>query len=161
MRCATCWRRSVRRRAVRDAWTNTDGRSGAWDALTEMGVTGITHPEAAGAMGVDEIAIALILEETGRVALPEPIVEHTAVALPVVAELRPDAVTEATLLAAGGPTVAVRELRHRAGARARAPALPRRSRRRDADPAPVGRRVAEDVLGGVDAIGGRRHRRTR
>jgi alkylation response protein AidB-like acyl-CoA dehydrogenase len=94
---------------VRDAWTNADGRSGAWPALTEMGVTGITHPEVAGDMGVDEIAITLILEESGRAALPEPLVEHTAVALPVVAEHRPDAITDATLLSTGRPLIAYAE----------------------------------------------------
>jgi alkylation response protein AidB-like acyl-CoA dehydrogenase len=90
---------------VREAWTNDDGRSGAWDALSEMGVVGLGHPEVAGGLGVDEIAITLILEETGRFALPEPIVEHTAVALPVVAEHLPDAVADTSLFVAGGPLV--------------------------------------------------------
>ncbi|HEY3096914.1 MAG TPA: acyl-CoA dehydrogenase [Acidimicrobiia bacterium] len=86
---------------VREAWTNSDGRSGAWEALSEMGVTGLSHPDVAGNLGVDEIAVTLILEETGRFALPEPIVEHTAVALPVIAEHVPDAVTESSLFVAG------------------------------------------------------------
>jgi alkylation response protein AidB-like acyl-CoA dehydrogenase len=90
---------------VRDAWTNADGRSGAWDALAEMGVVGLSHPDVAGGLGVDEIAVTLILEETGRFALPEPIVEHTAVALPLVAEHLPDAVTDSSLFSAGGPLV--------------------------------------------------------
>ncbi len=90
---------------VRDAWTNVDGRSGAWDALEEMGVVGLSHPEVAGALGVDEIAVTLILEETGRFGLPEPIVEHTAVALPAVAQHIPEAVTDTSLFVAGGPMV--------------------------------------------------------
>jgi alkylation response protein AidB-like acyl-CoA dehydrogenase len=90
---------------VRDAWTNADGRSGAWEALAEMGVIGLSHPDVAGDLGVDEITVTLILEEAGRFALPEPIVEHTAVALPAVAELLPDAVTESSLFVAGGPLV--------------------------------------------------------
>jgi alkylation response protein AidB-like acyl-CoA dehydrogenase len=89
---------------VRDAWTNADGRSGLWDGLSEMGVVGVSHPDVAGGLGVDEIAVALILEETGRFALPEPIVEHTAVALPLVAEHHAAAVT-ASVFAAGGPLV--------------------------------------------------------
>jgi alkylation response protein AidB-like acyl-CoA dehydrogenase len=91
---------------VREAWTNADGRSGAWHALSEMGVIGLSHPDVAGGLGVDEIAVTLILEETGRFALPEPIVEHTAVALPVVAEHLPDAVTESSLFVTGAPLVA-------------------------------------------------------
>jgi alkylation response protein AidB-like acyl-CoA dehydrogenase len=93
-------------KVVRDAWTNADGRSGLWDALSEMGATGLSHPDVAGTLGVDEIAVTLILEETGRFALPEPIVEHTAVALPAVAELVPDAVTDSSLFVTGGPLVA-------------------------------------------------------
>jgi alkylation response protein AidB-like acyl-CoA dehydrogenase len=90
---------------VRDAWTNADGRSGLWDGLSEMGVVGVSHPDVAGGLGVDEIAVTLILEETGRFALPEPIVEHTMVALPLVAEHHPDAVTDASVFAAGGPLI--------------------------------------------------------
>jgi alkylation response protein AidB-like acyl-CoA dehydrogenase len=90
---------------VRDAWTNADGRSGLWDGLTEMGVVGVTHPDVAGGLGVDEIAVTLILEEAGRFALPEPIVEHTAVALPLVAEHHADVVTDASVFAAGRPLV--------------------------------------------------------
>jgi alkylation response protein AidB-like acyl-CoA dehydrogenase len=92
-------------KVVRDAWTNADGRSGLWDALTEMGVTGLSHPDVAGGLGVDEIAVTLILEETGRFALPEPIVEHTAVGLPAVAEHVPAAVTDTSLFVTGDPLV--------------------------------------------------------
>jgi alkylation response protein AidB-like acyl-CoA dehydrogenase len=92
-------------KVVRDAWTNADGRSGVWDGLAEMGVVGVSHPDVAGGLGVDEIAVTLILEEAGRFALPEPIVEHTAVALPLVAEHHPDAVSDSSLFVAGGPLV--------------------------------------------------------
>ncbi len=71
---------------VRAAWTNDDGRSGAWPALAAMGVVGLTAAEAAGGLGLDDLDLVLLLEETGRAALPEPIVEHTAVALPFVAD---------------------------------------------------------------------------
>jgi alkylation response protein AidB-like acyl-CoA dehydrogenase len=49
-----------------------------------MGVVGLTAPEAAGGMGMDEVDLVLLLEEAGRAALPEPIVEHTAVAIPTL-----------------------------------------------------------------------------
>jgi hypothetical protein len=48
------------------------------------------------AMGVDQVAftdLALLLEEAGRVALPDPIVEHTAVAVPALGKDPPGLVT--------------------------------------------------------------------
>jgi alkylation response protein AidB-like acyl-CoA dehydrogenase len=89
---------------VRAAWTSDDGRSGAWPALAEMGVVGITAPEAAGGLGLDDLDLVLLLEETGRAALPEPIVEHSAVALPFVAEQLPGAATGDVLLSAAPGT---------------------------------------------------------
>jgi alkylation response protein AidB-like acyl-CoA dehydrogenase len=52
-----------------------------------MGVTGLTAPEAHGGLGVDEIGLVRVLEETGRAGLPEPVVEHTAVAVPLLADI--------------------------------------------------------------------------
>jgi alkylation response protein AidB-like acyl-CoA dehydrogenase len=72
--------------AVRAAWTSDTGRCPrAWDALTEMGVLGVVVPEAAGGLGLDEVDLVLVLEETGRCALPEPIVETAAVVAPLLA----------------------------------------------------------------------------
>ena len=64
---------------VRDAWTNATGRvPGLWDQLVEMGVTGILVPEANGGLGMTYVDLVLVLEETGRFAVPEPIVETAA-----------------------------------------------------------------------------------
>jgi alkylation response protein AidB-like acyl-CoA dehydrogenase len=72
--------------AVRAAWTNETGRCpSAWAALTKMGVLGVVAPEAVGGLGLDEVDLVLVLEETGRCALPEPIVETAAVAAPLLA----------------------------------------------------------------------------
>ena len=71
-------------KVVRDAWTNETGRSGLWPRLGEMGVLGVLAPEAQGGFGGDYLDLVLLLEETGRAALPEPIVEHAAVALPLL-----------------------------------------------------------------------------
>lgn len=69
---------------VRQAW-GTEGRVGrAWSALGEMGVLGVLAPEAGGGLGLKEVDLVLLLEETGYVALPEPIVEHVAVAMPLL-----------------------------------------------------------------------------
>ena len=47
-----------------------------WHHLAEMGVLGLLVPEGRGGLGFDEVAAALVLEETGYVAVPHPIVEQ-------------------------------------------------------------------------------------
>ena len=75
---------------VRDAWTNDTGRvPGLWDKLVEMGVVGLLAPEAAGGLGLTYVDLVLILEETGRHAVPEPIVETAAFGVPLLGD--PDA----------------------------------------------------------------------
>jgi alkylation response protein AidB-like acyl-CoA dehydrogenase len=75
---------------VRDAWANDTGRTkGVWSQLGEMGVLGAMAPEAAGGLGFTEEDVVLLLEETGYAALPEPIVEHVAVAVPMLADPGP------------------------------------------------------------------------
>ena len=77
--------------AVRAAWSNDTGRCpSAWAALTEMGVLGVVAPEAVGGLGLDDVDLVLVLEETGRFALPEPIVETAAVAIPMLAARNDD-----------------------------------------------------------------------
>ena len=88
-------------KVVRDAWTNDTGRSGLWPRLGEMGVLGVLAPEERGGFGGDALDLVLLLEETGRAALPEPIVEHAAVALPLLDDERVPAA------AAGDLTVTV------------------------------------------------------
>ena len=74
--------------AVRAAWGNDSGRCPrAWAALTDMGVLGVAAPERTGGLGLGEVDLVLLLEETGRFALPEPIVETAAVAVPMLAAL--------------------------------------------------------------------------
>jgi alkylation response protein AidB-like acyl-CoA dehydrogenase len=75
-------------KVVRDAWTNETGRSGLWPRLGEMGVLGVLAPANRGGFGGDELDLVLLLEETGRAALPEPIVEHAAAALPLLDDER-------------------------------------------------------------------------
>lgn len=73
---------------VRAAWESATGRTGSvWDSLADMGVVTMTLPEAAGGLGMGALDWVLVLEETGRAALPEPIVETTVVGLPLLAEL--------------------------------------------------------------------------
>ncbi len=85
---------------VRAAWTNESGRvPGLWDKLVEMGVVGMLAPEADGGLGLTLVDLVLILEETGRCAVPEPIVETAAFGVPLLGR------TDMTV-AAGGPFVA-------------------------------------------------------
>ncbi len=71
---------------LREAWTNESGRvPGLWAQLVEMGVVGMLAPQAAGGLGLSEVDLVLLLEETGRHAVPEPIVETAAVAVPLLA----------------------------------------------------------------------------
>ena len=67
--------------AVRAAWDADDpwdrgplGRAG------EMGVVGLMAAEAAGGLGLTEVDLVLLLEEAGRAALPEPLVEPALLA---------------------------------------------------------------------------------
>ncbi len=67
--------------------TTTGACRDVWDALAEMGVLGVQVPAASGGLGLTELDLVLLLEETGRVALPDPIVETVAVAAPLLADL--------------------------------------------------------------------------
>jgi alkylation response protein AidB-like acyl-CoA dehydrogenase len=83
---------------VRRAWTTETGRSPSlWSKLAELGVIGLTVPEAHGGLGLSEIDLVLLLEESGRAALPEPILETTAVGAPLLAEAGGDALRSAWL----------------------------------------------------------------
>jgi hypothetical protein len=72
---------------VRAAWEAPTGGldRAVWDRLTEMGVPATLVPADADGLGLDELALVLVLEEAGRAALPHPLVETAAVAAPLVA----------------------------------------------------------------------------
>jgi alkylation response protein AidB-like acyl-CoA dehydrogenase len=56
-----------------------------WKALADMGVVGLTIPELHGGLGLTDLDLILLLEEAGRAALPEPLLETTALAAPLLA----------------------------------------------------------------------------
>ncbi|MGH9081531.1 MAG: acyl-CoA dehydrogenase family protein [Acidimicrobiales bacterium] len=72
---------------VRAAYEAPSARSRRWSTLAELGVVGLTVPEAEGGLGLGLVDLVPLLEEAGRVALPEPLVETTALAIPLLAEL--------------------------------------------------------------------------
>jgi alkylation response protein AidB-like acyl-CoA dehydrogenase len=76
--------------ALRVAWDSEDGRiPGLWKRLGEVGVLGAAVPETYGGLGLDARSLLPVLIESGRAALPEPLVETI--------------VGTAVLAAAGGP----------------------------------------------------------
>jgi alkylation response protein AidB-like acyl-CoA dehydrogenase len=97
---------------VRHAWTNHDGRRPElWATLGQMGVLGLPVAESYGGLGLSELDLVLLLEETGRVALPDPIVDSVAVASPLLAELAPpEVVAEWLPQLASGAAVATTTL---------------------------------------------------
>ncbi len=66
------------------ATARDDGWRALWSKLAEMGVVGLTAAESSGGLGLGPLDLVLILEETGRAAMPGPVVETTSVALPVL-----------------------------------------------------------------------------
>ncbi|MGH3578484.1 MAG: acyl-CoA dehydrogenase family protein, partial [Mycobacterium sp.] len=68
---------------VRAVWSEGWSRE-RWRKLAEVGAVGLTVPEQSGGMGMDLLDLVLVLEESGRAALPEPLAETTAVAVPAL-----------------------------------------------------------------------------
>lgn len=61
-----------------------------WAAIVETGLTGVLAPEHSGGLGLSEPDFVRIAEAAGYVALPEGLVEHAGVALPLLAAAAPD-----------------------------------------------------------------------
>jgi len=76
------WRKMMEEGKARD-----DAR---WAQIVETGLTLVLLPESAGGIGLTETDFALIAQEAGYVALPEPLVESAGVAAPMLAALAPD-----------------------------------------------------------------------
>jgi alkylation response protein AidB-like acyl-CoA dehydrogenase len=76
------WRKLMEAGETRDA--------NRWQAIVEAGFTALLLPGAAGGLGLSELDFALIAEQAGRVALPDPLVESAGIAAPMLAALAPD-----------------------------------------------------------------------
>jgi alkylation response protein AidB-like acyl-CoA dehydrogenase len=96
--------------AVRAAWDDGPAHDPVrWAALAELGVLGLLVPEPAGGLGLDATSLLLPLEETGRAALPEAVVETAAVAAALLSALPERAFADPWLarIAAGDAVVTV------------------------------------------------------
>jgi alkylation response protein AidB-like acyl-CoA dehydrogenase len=58
-----------------------------WQRLAEMGLFGVFAPQELGGLGLSDVDFVLLAEEAGRAALPEPLIEQAAVAVPALCEL--------------------------------------------------------------------------
>jgi alkylation response protein AidB-like acyl-CoA dehydrogenase len=63
------------------------GAGERWQRLAELGLFGVRAPTASGGLGLEDADFVLLAEEAGRAALPEPLCEQAAVAVPALAEL--------------------------------------------------------------------------
>lgn len=61
-----------------------------WSALSENGLTAVLAPEEAGGLGLGAVDFVRIAEAAGYVALPEPLVEHAGLAIPLLAQAAPE-----------------------------------------------------------------------
>ena len=75
---------------VRDLWEGGDRDPACWRAMAAVGLTGLTVPDEHGGMGGDDLDLALVLEEAGRTALPEPLLETVAAAAPLLVDAGTD-----------------------------------------------------------------------
>jgi alkylation response protein AidB-like acyl-CoA dehydrogenase len=73
---------------IRASWETDSGRDPAlWSQLAELGLTGITVPEAHGGLGMSALDFVLLAQECGYVALPEPLVHSALVAVPMLSAI--------------------------------------------------------------------------
>jgi alkylation response protein AidB-like acyl-CoA dehydrogenase len=91
---------------LRAAFDAPLARSRRWATLADMGVTGLTVPEEHGGLGLHLLDLVPLLEEAGRAALPEPLIETTGLAAPLLAAFPSDRVTGWLEAMAGGQITA-------------------------------------------------------
>ena len=70
---------------LRELWDGAERDPSCWRAMASVGLTGLTIAEEHGGMGGDDVDLALVLEEAGRTALPEPLLETVGVVAPLLA----------------------------------------------------------------------------
>ncbi|TWB25683.1 acyl-CoA dehydrogenase family protein [Nitrospirillum bahiense] len=96
--------------ALRQLMTDGAPRDAArWGAIVETGLVPVLVPAEQDGLGLGELDFALIAQACGRAALPEPLVDHAGIALPLLAACAPahpllaEALSGAATLAIGHP----------------------------------------------------------
>ena len=95
---------------VRSMWETETGRSPEfWGKLAEVGVPGLLVPDAYDGLGMNEVDMVLVLEETGRAGTAEPVIDTAFVGVPLLAESGAEGVANEWLpkVAAGEAILAV------------------------------------------------------
>jgi alkylation response protein AidB-like acyl-CoA dehydrogenase len=95
---------------IRELWQGNSFDRGVWKTMADAGIVGITVPEEYGGAGGGELDLTLVYEEAGRACLPEPILETTGIAAPLIAAAGSDTFRARWLpaIANGDALVAVR-----------------------------------------------------
>ena len=75
---------------VRELWENKPLDRRVWRTMADAGIVGITVPEEFGGAGGNALDLALVYEEAGRACLPEPLLETTGIAAPLIARFGTD-----------------------------------------------------------------------
>lgn len=81
--------------SIRDGWEkNKSFNFERWKNLIELGVLNSNLPEAKGGLGMDQVTLALMVEEMGYAGLPEPVAEQIFLVNDIISFL-PKNITEA------------------------------------------------------------------
>ncbi len=65
-------------KSIRDGWEIKNSfNADRWHNLLDLGVLNSNLPEEAGGLGMDQVTLALMVEEMGYAGLPEPVAEQT------------------------------------------------------------------------------------
>ena len=84
------------RESLRELVESGSAELGSWAELTEMGLVGFLVPESSGGLGMSDTGFALVAEEAGYVAMPEPLIDVAGIAAPLLASLNNETVAEVT-----------------------------------------------------------------
>ncbi|MFP5380166.1 MAG: acyl-CoA dehydrogenase family protein [Vicinamibacteria bacterium] len=93
---------------LRELWEGAARKPDVWNALADVGLTGLLVAAEHGGAGGDAVDAVVVLHEAGRACLPEPLLDTMAVAAPVLAAAGRDAATTwLPAIASGEATIAV------------------------------------------------------
>lgn len=67
-----------------------DAAAARWHRLVDMGLASLLAPEASGGLGLSEVDFVSLAGEAGRVALPEMLIEHAGIAVPLLSAFASD-----------------------------------------------------------------------